>query len=64
MAGSETREIALPISERTLELRRLDFLQRWRFPTCSFEVVTAYDHLRHNGADLGKRGFLNGGRDS
>jgi len=27
-------------------------------------MVTAYDHLRHNGADLGKRGFLNGGRDS
>jgi hypothetical protein len=28
-----------------------------------FHVVTAYDILRHNGVDLGKRDSLNGGRE-
>jgi len=27
-----------------------------------FHVTTAYDILRHNGVDLGKRDFLNAGR--
>jgi len=28
-----------------------------------FHVLIAYDILRHNGVDLGKRDFLDGGRD-
>jgi uncharacterized protein len=61
--GAETRHIKLTAGDRTLEFRGLDFLQRWAIPNVFFHVVTAYDILRHNGVELGKRDFLNGGRD-
>ncbi|HTL20442.1 MAG: DUF1993 domain-containing protein [Steroidobacteraceae bacterium] len=63
LEGSETRDIKVPIGERTLEFKGLDYLQHWAIPNVFFHVVTAYDILRHNGVDLGKRDFLNGGRD-
>ena len=63
LEGAETREIKVTAGERTLEFRGLDFLQRWVIPNVFFHVVTAYDILRHNGVELGKRDFLNGGRD-
>ena len=63
LEGSESRDIKVPIGERTLEFKGLDFLQRWAIPNVFFHVVTAYDILRHNGVDLGKRDFLNAGRD-
>ncbi len=61
--GAETRDIKVPVRERTLEFKGLEFLQRWAIPNVFFHVVTAYDILRHNGVDLGKRDFLTGGRD-
>jgi uncharacterized protein len=63
LEGSDTRDIKVPVGERTLQFKGLDFLQRWAIPNVFFHVVTAYDILRHNGVDLGKRDFLNGGRD-
>ena len=63
LEGSEGRDIKVPVGERTLEFKGLDFLQRWAIPNVFFHVVTAYDILRHNGVDLGKRDFLNAGRD-
>jgi len=55
--------VKLPLGERTLEFKGADFLQRWAIPNVFFHVVTAYDILRHNGVDLGKRDYLNGGRE-
>jgi len=63
LEGSETRDIKLTAGERTLEFKGLEFLQRWAIPNVFFHVTTAYDILRHNGVELGKRDFLNGGRD-
>jgi len=63
LEGSETRDVKLPLGERTLEFKGADFLQRWAIPNVFFHVVTAYDILRHNGVDLGKRDYLNGGRE-
>jgi uncharacterized protein len=63
LEGSETRDITLPAGERTLEFKGLEFLQRWAIPNVFFHIATAYDILRHNGVDLGKRDFLNSGRD-
>ncbi len=63
LEGSETRDIKVPARERTLEFNGLDFLQRWAIPNVFFHVTTAYAILRHNGVELGKRDFLNGGRD-
>jgi uncharacterized protein len=63
LEGAETRDIKLPARERTLEFKGLDFLQRWAIPNVFFHVTTAYDILRHNGVELGKRDFLNSGRE-
>jgi hypothetical protein len=61
--GSETRDVKVPLGDRTLEFKGVDFLQRWAIPNVFFHVVTAYDILRHNGVELGKRDYLNGGRE-
>jgi hypothetical protein len=58
--GSEDRDIKVPSGDRTLEFKGLDFLQRWAIPNVFFHVTTAYNILRHNGVDLGKRDFLGG----
>ena len=63
LEGSETRTVKVPLEERTLEFTGVDFLQRWALPNVFFHVVTAYDILRHNGVDLGKRDYLAGGRE-
>ena len=64
LEGSETRDIRVPARERTLEFKGLDFLQHWAIPNVFFHVTTAYNILRHNGVELGKRDFLRGGRES
>ena len=64
LEGSETRDIKVPAGERTLEFKGLQYLQRWAIPNVLFHVSTAYDILRHNGVDLGKRDFLTGGSTS
>lgn len=63
LESAHTREVKVPIGERTLQFKGLDFLQRWAIPNVFFHVTTAYAILRHNGVDLGKRDFLNAGRD-
>ena len=61
--GSETRDIKVPAGERTLEFKGLEFLERWAIPNVFFHVTTAYNILRHNGVELGKRDFIGGGRE-
>src|SRR5579864_6726550 len=58
LEGSEDRDIKVPAGERTLEFKGLAFLQRWAIPNVFFHVTTAYNILRHNGVDIGKRDYL------
>jgi uncharacterized protein len=58
LEGSEDRAIKVPAGERTLEFNGLAFLQRWALPNVFFHVTTAYNILRHNGVEIGKRDFL------
>jgi hypothetical protein len=60
LEGSETRDIKIPLRDRTLEMKGLPFLQNWALPNFFFHHVTAYNVLRHNGVDIGKRDFLGG----
>jgi hypothetical protein len=62
--GAEERDIKLPAGERTLDFKGLDLLRHWAIPNVFFHITTAYDILRHNGVELGKRDFLAGGRGS
>jgi len=58
LEGSETRDIRIPLRDRTVEFKGLPFLQHWALPNFFFHFVTAYNVLRHNGVDIGKRDFL------
>jgi hypothetical protein len=60
LEGSEDRDIKIPLRDRTLEFKGLPFLQNWAIPNFFFHYVTAYNLLRHNGVDVGKRDFLGG----
>jgi uncharacterized protein len=58
LEGSETRDIKIPLRDRTVEFKGLQFLQLWGLPNFFFHHVTAYNLLRHNGVDVGKKDFL------
>ena len=58
LEGSEERDIKVPAGERPLEFKGLGYVQRWAIPNVFFHVTTAYDILRHNGVEIGKKDFL------
>jgi uncharacterized protein len=60
LEGSEDRDIKIPLRDQTLEMKGLVFLKTWALPNFFFHVTTAYNILRHNGVELGKRDFLGG----
>lgn len=58
--GAEDRDIKLSFPNgMSLEFKGLAFLRDWALPNFYFHAVTAYDILRHNGVELGKRDYLN-----
>ena len=60
LVGSETRDIVIKLRDRTVQFQGLEFLQVWALPNFFFHHVTAYNLLRHNGVEIGKRDFLGG----
>lgn len=56
--GSETRPIELPVRGETLHFTGQTFLLFFILPNVYFHITTAYDILRHNGVELGKRDYL------
>ncbi|MDE2262908.1 MAG: DUF1993 domain-containing protein [Gammaproteobacteria bacterium] len=60
LEGSEDRIIKVPLRDRTLEFKGIDYLVRWVIPNALFHVTTAYAILRHAGVEVGKNDFLTG----
>ena len=58
--GAETRQIVLPMRDRTLEFTGADYFTSFAQPNFYFHVTTAYALLRHGGVEIGKRDFLGG----
>lgn len=58
--GAEERAIRIPIptAQIAIEMDGLQLLRDWALPHFYFHVVTAYDILRHNGVEIGKRDYL------
>lgn len=57
--GAAEREIRHALlNGLSLEMNGLQFLRDWALPHFYFHVVTAYDILRHNGVNIGKRDYL------
>ena len=56
--GSEEREIVVRLRGQDMKFSGLQYLLGVAQPNFYFHVTTAYDILRHNGVELGKRDFL------
>jgi uncharacterized protein len=57
--GAEMRDCSIEIANGlVIEMDGRRFLKSWALPHFYFHVVTAYDILRHVGADIGKRDYL------
>ncbi len=56
--GSEERDIALKLQGREVTFKGMQYLLGFALPNFYFHVATAYNILRHNGVELGKRDFI------
>lgn len=56
--GSESRDIAWVVHGIKHEMKGLQYLLDRVQPNFYFHVTTAYNILRHNGVEIGKRDFL------
>ncbi len=56
--GSEERDIVLKLGSNEVKFKGLQYLCGFALPNFYFHVVTAYDILRHNGVEVGKRDYI------
>ena len=57
-AHADTRDIHFKVGGRDMVLKGDEFLSFYSLPQFFFHLTTAYDILRHNGIDLGKRDYM------
>ena len=56
--GSDDRDVTLLVSGKERAMRGDRYLLHFAMPNFYFHVTTAYDILRHNGVEIGKRDFI------
>ena len=56
--GSEDRDITITVPGKSWQMKGLLYLKSWALPNFYFHYTTAYNLLRHNGVEIGKRDFL------
>ena len=56
--GTEGKSVTIKMQDRELNFTGLDLLLKRSLPNFYFHCTTAYDILRHNGVELGKRDFM------
>ena len=56
--ASEDAAIVLKLREREVTFTGKTYLLAWVLPNFYFHAATAYDILRHNGLEIGKKDFL------
>lgn len=56
--GTEQKPIVVKLPKNTYNLQGMQFLLNFSMPHFYFHVTTAFDILRHNGVEIGKRDFL------
>jgi hypothetical protein len=56
--GSEDKTIHLKLGQREVDFKGMQYLLGHALPNFYFHVVTAYDILRHDGVEIGKRDYL------
>ena len=56
--GTEEKAVTVKMRDRELTYKGLDLLLKRSMPNFYFHCTTAYDILRHNGVEIGKRDFM------
>lgn len=56
--GSEDKDIVIKRGDKETHYKGLQFLLGHAIPNIYFHVTTAYNILRHNGIEIGKRDYL------
>jgi hypothetical protein len=56
--GSEGKKLTIKVMGKDTEFVGIDLLQNRALPNFYFHVTTAYNIMRHNGIDIGKRNFM------
>ena len=56
--GTEGKNVTVKMGDREVQFTGLDLLLKRSLPNFYFHATTAYDILRHNGVDIGKRHFM------
>jgi uncharacterized protein len=56
--GSEEKDLVIKVGGNDTHYKGMVFLLGRSIPNFYFHVATAYDILRHNGVDVGKRDFI------
>ncbi len=58
--GTEEKAITITIAKQDMHFTGQAYLLNWMLPNVMFHITTAYNILRHNGVQIGKRDFLGG----
>jgi len=56
--GADDREVSMTIAGQKISWNGATYLFNFVYPNFYFHASTAYDILRHNGVEIGKRDFL------
>ena len=56
--GAENKKVTLKAGETSIEFKGFRYLMDFAMSNFYFHVTTAYNILRHNGVEIGKRDFL------
>jgi uncharacterized protein len=57
-ADAATRAVSLKLGGQDMSFKGAEYLARVVLPNFYFHLTTAYDILRHNGLELGKRDYM------
>lgn len=56
--GSEDKSITMKVRDREVNMTGLELVLNRSMPNFLFHCTTAYDIMRHNGVEIGKRDFM------
>jgi len=56
--GSDDKDITVKLGKQEYRFKGMQYLLNWAHPNFYFHATTAYNILRHNGVELGKKDFV------
>lgn len=56
--GSDDKDVVVTLGKQEYRFKGMQYLLNYAYPNFYFHVTTAYNILRHNGVELGKKDFV------